>query len=89
MSKRVSTRFYLTKCDPDMEEESVKKYIYKYFPYVSDAYVRKLPMKHDYYSSFIFFTNTNEEVDLENFRQHRWPGVIKFFFAPRDRYRGY
>ena len=72
-------------CDPNMQEINVKKYIKDKFPNVSYVFVWKLIMNHADYSSFIFFTNTSEEVNMEEFQQHKWPGVIKCFFAPRDR----
>ena len=89
MSRKVSTRFFLTMCQTDMNEQNVKKYIKDNFPNVLDVFARKLLMNHTDYSSFIFFTNTNEEVDIEEFQQHKWPGVIKCFFAPRDKNRRY
>ena len=85
MPRKISTRFFLTMCDPDMEEENVKKYISDNFPGTGEIYARKLQMSHEDYSSFIFFTNTSKEVNVADFKQHKWPGVIKCFFAPRDR----
>ena len=72
-------------CDPEMEEENVTKYVSDNFPGTGEIYARKLQMSHDEYSSFIFFTKTSNEVNIADFQQHKWPGVIKCFFAPRDR----
>ena len=86
MSKKISTRFFLTRCDPEMQEENVKKYVRDNFHNASEVYVRKLTMNHGDYSSFIFIINTNVELNIDDFEQHKWPGVIRCFFAPRDKH---
>ena len=89
MSRKVATRFLLSKCHPDMTDGSVKRHLFENFPIVSEVYVRKLAMKHDYYSSFIFIVNTDKEVDVEIFKKHKWPGLIRCLFSPREQYRRY
>ena len=54
-----------------MHEENVKKYVRDNFPNVSEIYARKLTMNHGDYSSFIFITNTSEEVNVDVFEQHK------------------
>ena len=89
MTRKVATRFLLSKCHPDMTEGSVKRHVFKNFPIVSEVYVRKLTMRHDDYSSFVFIVNTDEELDVEIFTKHKWPGLIKCFFSPREQFRRY
>ena len=42
-------------------------------------------MRHDWYSSFIFILNSDEELDIRELERLNWPGEIQCFFAPRDR----
>ena len=71
-----------------MTEETVECYILENFD-VDEVYVRKNPMKYDNYSSFIFIINSEEELDIREFEEHSWPGLLKCFFAPKGKNRGY
>ena len=83
MKRKIATRFLLTKVSPHLSEKSVEAYILQHFD-INEVYVRKNPMKFPYYCSFIFITNSDEEIDIDEYEQHNWPGEIKCFFAPRD-----
>ena len=84
MKIKIATRFLLTKVNPKMTEKSVEAYILRNFE-VNEVYVRKNPMRFPNYCSFIFITNSEEEMDIDEFEQHQWPGEIKCFFAPREK----
>ena len=78
MKIKIATRFLLTKVNPKMTEKSVEAYILRNFE-VNEVYVRKNPMRFPNYCSFIFITNSEEEMDIDEFEQHQWPGEIKCF----------
>ena len=88
MKRKISTRFLLTKAKPSMSEEAVERYILKNFD-VDFVYVRKNQMKFDNYSSFIFIINSDEELNIRDFENHDWPGLLKCFFAPNSKNKGY
>ena len=88
MKRQISTRFLLTKAKPSMSEEAVEQYILKNFD-VDFVYVRKNPMKFENYSSFIFIINSDEELNIRDFEHHAWPGLLKCFFAPNSKNKGY
>ena len=82
MKRKRSTRFLLTKVNPDLSENSVEAYILNNFD-IDEVYVRKNQMRFPEYASFIFITNSEEELDIGEFENHDWPGSIRCFFAPR------
>ena len=86
MKRKIATRFLLTRAKPNMTIEAVELYILENFD-VDEVYVRKNPMKYKNHSSFIFITNSDEELDVDDFEDHRWPGEIQCFFAPNERNR--
>ena len=86
MKRKIATRFLLTRAKPNMTIEAVELYILENFD-VDEVYVRKNPMKYNNHSSFIFITNSDEELDVDDFEDHRWPGEIQCFFAPNERNR--
>ena len=88
MKRNIATRFLLTKAKPSMTENAVEKYILENFE-VDEVYVRKNQMKYPKYSSFIFIINSEEELDIGEFEQHQWPGLLRCFFAPREENRGH
>ena len=88
MKRKIATRFLLTKVKPHLSEKSVEAYILNNFD-INEVYVRKNPMKFPHYCSFIFITNSDDEIDIDYFEQHNWPGEIKCFFAPREQNNGY
>ena len=88
MKRKIATRFLLTKAKPSMSEEAVERYILENFD-VDEVYVRKKQMKYDNYSSFIFIINSEEELDIDEFEGHQWPGLLKCFFAPNKKNGGY
>ena len=83
MKRKRATRFLLTKVNPDLTENSVEAYILNNFD-IDEVYVRKNPMRFPQYASFIFITNSDEELDIGEFENHEWPGAIRCFFAPRE-----
>ena len=85
MKRKIATRFLLSKCHPRMTIGSVEKHLREHFD-IDDVYVRRNPDRHDWYSSFIFILNSDEELDIREFERHKWPGEIRCFFAPRDRH---
>ena len=84
MERKIATRFLLTRAKPSMTKESVEHYILLNFD-INEVYVRKCKN----HSNFIFITNSDEELDTEEFEHHEWPGEIRCFFAPNERNRGY
>ena len=84
MKRKIATRFLLTKAKPSMSEEAVERYILLHFD-VDEVYVRKNQMKFDNYSSFIFIINSDNELDIDEFEGHQWPGLLKCFFAPNKK----
>ena len=83
MKRKIATRFLLTKAKPSLSEDAVEKYILENFD-VDEVYVRKNHMKFSNYSSFIFIINSDEELNIREFEEHQWPGLLRCFFAPRD-----
>ena len=83
----ISTRFVLTKVEPDQTVEDVELYLLKIFEEISDVYVRKNPMAHDKYATFIFIIHSENEIDVEMIEDHNWPGSVKCFFSPNERRR--
>ena len=71
-----------------MTKKKVEKYILRNFN-ADEVFVRKNPMKFPYYSSFIFIINSEEELDIDEFEQHDYPGEIKCFFAPKEQNNGH
>ena len=88
MKRKIATRFLLTKAKPSMSEEAVERYILENFD-VDEVYVRKNQMKYDNYSSFIFIINSEDELDIDEFEGHQWPGLLRCFFAPNKKNGGY
>ena len=88
MKRKIATRFLLTKAHPRMTIGSVEKHLRQHFQ-VGEVYIRQNPINHTYYSSFIMIINSDEELNLEEFEQHKWPGEIRCYFAPRDRHTRY
>ena len=84
MKRKRPTRFLLTKVNPNLSENSVEAYILRNFD-IDEVYVRKNQMRFPDYASFIFITNSEEELDIDEFENHDWPGSIRCFFAPRER----
>ena len=64
---------------------SVEKYFRNNFQ-VGQVYIRRNPDKHDNYSRFIIIINSDEELNIREFEWHKWPGKIRCYFAPKDRY---
>ena len=88
MSRKIATRFLLTKAHPRMTIGSVEKHLRQHFQ-VGEVYIRQNSINHTFYSSFIMIINSDEELNLEEFVQHKWPGEIRCYFAPRDRHARY
>ena len=84
IKKQITSRFLLTRANPNMTKESVERYILLNFD-IDSVYVRKCKN----HSNFIFIINSDEELDTEEFEHHEWPGEIRCFFAPNERNRGY
>ena len=84
IKKQITSRFLLTRANPNMTKESVERYILLNFD-IDSVYVRKCKN----HSNFIFIINSDEELDTEEFEHHEWPREILCFFAPNERNRGY
>ena len=85
----ISTRFVLTRVEPDLTVEDVEHYLLDNFEEISDVYVRKNPMSHERYATFIFIINSDHEIDVERIEDHNWPSRMKCFFSPADKRRRY
>ena len=85
--KIFSTRFVLTKVDPDLTVEDIEYYILNNFDEIADVYVRKNPMSHDKYATFIFIIHSENEIDIERVEDHHWPGCVRCFFSQNERRR--
>ena len=90
MKEIVATRFVLTKVMPEMAEEDVERYLLENFDEIKEVYIRKNDMrKHNYYSTFVFIVNSQEEIEIDEIVNHNWPGKVMCFFTPNDNRRRY
>ena len=85
--KQISTRFVLTKVEPDQTKEDVEEYLLENFEEIEDVYVRKNQMSHDKYATFIFIVHSDNEIDIRMIENLDWPGMVKCFFSPNERPR--
>ena len=85
----ISTRFVLTSVEPEQTVEDVEFYLLENFEEINYGYVRKNPMTHDQYATFIFIINSENEIDVRMIEDHAWPGRVKCFFSPNERHRRY
>ena len=87
--KSISTRFVLTRVEPEQTVEDVEFYLLENFEEINDVYVRKNPMTHDKYATFVFIISSENEIDVRMIEDHDWPGRVKCFFSPNERHRRY
>ena len=85
----ISTRFVLTRVEPEQTVEDVEFYLLENFEEINDVYVRKNPMTHDKYATFVFIISSENEIDVRMIEDHDWPGRVKCFFSPNERHRRY
>ena len=82
----VKTRFVLTNVDPETENEDIEYHILSNFDDVDEVYIRKNDQKRDTnYVSFVIIINSEYELNIRAFEQHRWGGHMRCFFAPHPK----
>ena len=83
----VKTRFVLTNVDPETENEDIEYHILSNFDDVDEVYIRKNDQKRDTnYVSFVIIINSEYELNIRAFEQHRWGGHMRCFFAPHPKW---
>lgn len=81
----ISTRFVLTKVEHDLTVEDIKSYLLRNIEEIDDVYVRKNPMSHNKYATFVLIVYSENEVNRKILEDNDWPGQVKCFFSPNER----